>query len=237
MTDSMKPRFCSECGSQLLPGARFCQDCGAAPGRPSPSSDIRESLPPYLRWGVPVAGIGALIVVAAFRVGSTGPAPEQMSGVPLSSGAMAAPDISAMSPSERADRLFSRVMRLWSDGKTDSAAFFAPMAISAFEAISPMTAHTRYDMGLVALVSGDLAKAAAQSESILRERPTHLLGLSLAARVADARGDAAAGRAFRQRMIAAEQSERAAGLAEYTDHDADLRAAIDSARGPAIDLK
>jgi hypothetical protein len=144
---------------------------------------------------------------------------------------MAAPDISAMSPSERADRLFNRVMRLWSDGKTDSAAFFAPMAISAFEAISPMTAHTRYDMGLVALVSGDIGKAASQSELILSERPTHLLGLSLAARVADARGDAAAGRAFRQRMIAAEQSERAAGLAEYTDHDADLRAAIDSARG------
>jgi hypothetical protein len=143
---------------------------------------------------------------------------------------MAAPDISAMSPSERADRLFNRVMRLWSDGKTDSAAFFAPMAISAFEAISPMTAHTRYDMGLVALVSGDLSRAGAQSEAILSERPTHLLGLSLAARVADARGDEAAGRSFRQRMIAAEQSERAAGLAEYTDHDADLRAAIDSAR-------
>jgi len=231
MTDTAgKPRFCTECGAKLLAGARFCQNCGAAVGQLPQAPEARESLPPYLRWGVPAAALGALIVVAAFRIGSTTPAPVDARGPLTGAGVMGAPDISAMSPAERADRLFNRVMRLWSDGKTDSAAFFAPMAISAFEAITPMTAHTRYDMGLVALVAGDLARAGAQSEAILSERPTHLLGLSLAARVADARGDAAAGREFRQRLIAAEQSERATGLAEYADHDADLRAAIDSAR-------
>jgi hypothetical protein len=135
-----------------------------------------------------------------------------------------------MTPEERADRLFNRVMRLWSDGKTDSAAFFAPMAISAFEELSPLTAHSRYDLGLVALVSGDIAKAAAQSDTILKARPTHLLGLVLAARVADARGDVTAAKAVRQRLLSAEKSERANPLPDDNDHDADLRAAIELAR-------
>jgi len=148
----------------------------------------------------------------------------------LTAGAMRPPDISSMSPAERADRLFNRVMSLSSEGKADSAAFFAPMAIAAFEALAPLNAHTRYDLGLVALVAGDAGRAAAQSDSILVERPTHLLGLALAARVADARGDAAAGRAARQRLLGAEKAERAAALPEYNDHDADLRAALEQAR-------
>ena len=131
---------------------------------------------------------------------------------------------------ERADRLFNRVMSLWSDGKTDSVKFFAPMALAAFEELAPLNAHSRYDMGLVALVSGDVARASAQSDSILRERPTHLLGLVLAARVADARGDSSAARAVRQRLLTAEKAERASALPEYTDHDADLRAAVEEAR-------
>src|SRR5688500_20114490 len=101
-------------------------------------------------------------------------------------------------------------MGLSSEGKADSAAFFAPMAIAAFEALAPLSAHTRYDLGLVALVSGDARRAAAQSDSILVERPTHLLGLALAARGADARGDAAAGRAARQRLLGPGEAERAA---------------------------
>jgi hypothetical protein len=143
---------------------------------------------------------------------------------------MNAPDISAMSPAERANRLFNRVMTLATEGKKDSAAFFAPMALSAIESLGPLDAHARYDMGLVALVSGDIARAGALSDTILAGRPTHLLGLALAARVADARGDASAARAARQKLIASESAERQAALPEYKDHDTDLRAAIDSAR-------
>jgi hypothetical protein len=88
----------------------------------------------------------------------------------------------------------------------------------------------RYDMGLVALVTGNVAVAKAQADTILAERATHLLGLSLAARVADARGDAAAAAAYRRRLAGAEAAERKAALPEYTDHDADIREAIDLAR-------
>ena len=111
-------------------------------------------------------------------------------------------------------------------------AFFGPMALSALEALAPLDAHRRYDMGLVALVTGNASMAAAQADTILRQRPTHLLGLALAARAADARGDAVARRDFRRRLVAAEPAERTRSLAEYADHDADIRAAVTSARQP-----
>ena len=135
-----------------------------------------------------------------------------------------------MSPEERADRLFNRVMRLASEGKADSAAFFGPMALGALEALRPLNAHRRYDVGVVSLVTGDVASAKAQADTILAQRATHLLGLALAARAADARGDVAASKNFRRRLLAAESAERASALPEYTDHNADIRAAVDLAR-------
>ena len=66
-----------------------------------------------------------------------------------------APDISNLSPQERADRLYNRVMLLASQGKTDSVQFFAPMAITAYQMLSPLNIDQRYDMGR----AGDLADA------------------------------------------------------------------------------
>ena len=234
------PKFCSECGTKLNANARFCQNCGSPiHGRSSPDDrttwNTRGPWTPgsnALRWGVPALAVGLLIVLTIVQLASRGGTTDSAQRVPLGSGAgtVQAPDISSMSPDERADRLFNRVMRLSSEGKADSAAFFGPMAMGAIEALAPLNAHRRYDMGLVALVTGDAAKAAAEADTILAQRPTHLLGLSLAARAADARGNASASRSFRQRLLAAEPAERRSGLPEYTDHDADIRAALEVAR-------
>jgi len=233
-TPPANPKFCSECGTKLNANARFCQNCGS-PIHGRSSSDERATWSPgssALRWGVPAVAVALLIVLSIFKLGSRGGTTDSAQRVPLGSGAgtVQAPDISSMSPDERADRLFNRVMRLSSEGKADSAAFFGPMAMGAIEALAPLNAHRRYDMGLVALVTGDAAKAAAEADTILKQRPNHLLGLSLAARAADARGEAAASRNFRRRLVAAEPAERRSGLAEYTDHDADIRAALELAR-------
>jgi len=144
---------------------------------------------------------------------------------------MSAPDLSTMSPEEQASRLFDRVMRLSSEGKSDSAAFFAPMALGAIEAAGPLDNHRRYDLGMVALVTGNTTMARAQADTILAARPTHLLGLSLAARVADAKKDAAAAASYRKKLIAAEAGERAAKLPEYTMHANDVEEALRVARG------
>lgn len=228
-TPAANPRFCSDCGTKLNANAQFCHNCGSPIfGRPSraplaPGSNI-------LRWGVPALAIFALAVLSVIQFGSRGVGADSVERVPLGTGAMQAPDISAMSPEERADRLFNRVMRLSSDGKTDSAAFFGPMALGALEALTPLDAHRRYDVGLVALVTGDVSSATAQGDTILAQQPTHLLGLALAARAADARDDAVASRSFRRRLLAAEPAEKARNLPEYTAHAADISAALELAR-------
>ena len=224
------PRFCSECGTQFLPNAAFCHSCGAPVGGRDPVAEPAATISPTLRWGLPAAAVLVLIVLVFFRLGASKDTPASTDATPLASGAITPPDISSMSPEERANRLFNRVMTYASDGKADSAAFFAPMAISAIESLTPLTLHSRYDLGLVALAARDLEKAKAQSDTILKERPTHLLGLILAARAADARGDAAAAKTFRKKLLDAEKAERATALPEYRDHDADLRAAIEEAR-------
>lgn len=181
-------------------------------------------------WYVAALAIGAVVLLVVAQRDSRGGAADSDGATPLSAGPSGTTDIASMSPDERADRLFNRVMRYSSEGKADSAAFFAPMAIASIEALAPLDLHRRYDLGLIALTTGDVPRARAQSDTILAQRPTHLLGLMLAARAADARGDSAAAKTFRRRLIAAAPAERALGLPEYTDHDTDIRTMLEQAR-------
>ncbi len=140
-------------------------------------------------------------------------------------------DIASMSPQERADRLFDRVMTLASRGQGDSVQFFAPMAIQAFESLAPLDTHGRYDLGLLGVFSGDGTLAQAQADTILAAQPSHLLGLALAMRAAGLRGDTNAFAQYAARLQAAVVSERAKGLSEYTDHGPDIDAAVREADG------
>jgi hypothetical protein len=236
---STPPAFCAACGAPRTPNARFCHRCGTAAGSHAegPRGGGSPTIATILPWGVAAIALIALIALLAGQYFGTRTQPPVAASSPPAAApaasAGAAPDISSMSPQERADRLFFRVMDYSSRGIPDSANFFAPMALGALEAVSPRTAHHRYDMGLIGLVTGDGALAAAQADTILQSAPTHLLGLALAARAADARRDTVARNRFEQRLLAAEASERAKGLDEYTDHETDLRLAIETARRPA----
>jgi hypothetical protein len=221
--------FCAACGARLSGGARFCHRCGtsvvggeAAPGRAGVAS--------LLPWGVAGLALVALVALLAGQFFGSGSAPDGGDPSAAAAGGVRAPDISSMSPQEQADRLFNRVMQLSSDGKLDSAKIFAPMAMATIEALTPATAHTRYDIGLVALVAGENARAAALADTILRDTPKHLLGLVLAARAAGARRDDGARRTFEKRLLAAEASETARALPEYVDHANDIRSAVTVAR-------
>src|SRR5688500_11195087 len=101
-----KPRYCSECGTQLLPDALFCHSCGASIGGGSLLPTPRNAVPATLRWGVPAAAIGALILVVLFRGAVKDAVPPPPPAANPAAAGMAAPDISSMSPAERADRLF-----------------------------------------------------------------------------------------------------------------------------------
>ena len=141
-----------------------------------------------------------------------------------------APDISSLSPQERADRLYNRVMMLATQGKTDSVLFFAPMALAAYQMLSPLNADQRYDMGRIGEVAGALPLAKAQADSILRENPNHLLGLILEARLAMLAGDTTRLHAYERRLVAAEKSETLKKHEEYLRHQDDITNALQQAR-------
>lgn len=230
---------CSGCGASLAAGAKFCHKCGQPAG-----TSRRQAAPArtsQLRWIVAGAAIIALVALTAWntarRNGVPGNAAVSLSPAsPEGSGAMSpeapvrGPDISQLSPQERADRLYNRVMLLAGQGKTDSVMFFAPMAINAYQMLSPLNADQRYDIGRIAEVAGALPLAQAQADSILATSPTHLLGLVLGARVASLRDDAAAKKSYGQRILAANAAESARKLPEYERHSADISAALDDAR-------
>lgn len=244
-------RFCSECGaavadavcagcrSLLSPGAKFCHRCGTAAGsRPLATSEPRSAAS-ALPWAVAAIAMLALIALVAgqrFSGNRAAPPSATPGGVAAiaASGAATdagrAPDISSLSPRERADRLYDRMMRLSSEGKTDSLQFFAPMALSVYQSLGPLDADLRYDFGRVAEVAGVADIARAQADSILVSDSTHLLGLVLAVRASQLRGDSAAAVGFRQRLLAAERSESARQLPEYQRHQSDILEALAEAR-------
>jgi hypothetical protein len=134
-----------------------------------------------------------------------------------------------MSPRERADRLFDRVMRLSSEGKVDSVQFFAPMVMQVYQGLGALDSDQRYDYGRVAEVVGAPEVARAQADSILRDNPNHLLGLILAAKAAFMRGDSTAVRGFERRLLQAAPAEQQKQLPEYATHKLEITNALGEA--------
>ncbi len=135
-----------------------------------------------------------------------------------------------MSPQERADRLYNRVMLLASQGKSDSVQFFAPMALQSYLMLAPLNTDQRYDMGRIGEVAGAIPLAKAQADTILRENPNHLLGLVLEARLATLAGDTIQLHSYERRLLAAQKAELAKKRDEYVRHQDDISNAVSQAR-------
>ena len=223
-------------------GARFCPECGAPLG--AGASTRQRAGAPSARLPL-VAGGVALLALVAFVAGmATGQRSSDAravdpsagtlspSATPPVSGVVPAPDISSMSPDERASRLFNRVMLYSEQGKLDSARFFAPMAIQAYQMLGAVDAHVQYDIGTISAAAGDVARARAEADTILAARPNHLLGLVLAIRAADMAKDPARASALRKRLVAAAPTERSA-LKEYSEHARDIDDALAKASAAA----
>ena len=131
-----------------------------------------------------------------------------------------------MSPAERAERLFNRIMALHERNQPDSVQFFAPMALAAYQMIGDLDADQRYHLGRIGEITGVAGLAAAQSDSILQENPTHLLGLILAGSASRLAGDDVAARAFDQRLVQSQRAELEKNLPEYQQHENDIVTAI-----------
>ena len=231
---------CTECGTRLVTGARYCHGCGAtmakrtagsapaAPRRaPAPAGGLTRNMPP---WGI--AGLLGLTAFSVFALAwawgsSRNDGSQTVVATPVDNGTSTRPpDIASMTPRERAERLYDRAMIAKESGKTDSATFFATMAVQAYEALSDKTLDDRYDLGRLALVAGNLPRARAESDTILTARPTHLLGLILSEDVALAAGDAARAGAAHRKLLEVAAAERQVALPEYASHARELTAAL-----------
>src|SRR5688572_30100231 len=129
---------CRTCASSLTPAARFCHHCGAPVGTTGshPSEQRGSTALPWVVASIALVALVALVAAQRFSAptGTRLDAPinalpqAQLGEVPANEIMDRAPDISQLTPRERADRLFDRVMRLHERGRTDSVQFFAQMA-------------------------------------------------------------------------------------------------------------
>ena len=212
---------CHACGATIAPTAKFCHKCGAATGA-SPSAQAagwRAGLP----WAIAGAALGALLTVLVMRGGGSG---EQSAATTAPNSQRPAPatDISQMSPAERANRLFDRVMILAEAGKTDSVQFFLPMALGAYGMLPTLDADARYHIGLLELAGGDPAAALAQADTIRRAVATHLFIPVLRAHAYQQQGNRQLERRAYADFLRQEEAELARNRPEYNDHRTALTA-------------
>ena len=237
-----EPEGCPACGAPASEDAFFCTECGE-PLRERPEKSLRD----YLPWVLSAVALVAFAVAIAFFVqeqaspraagapptggvitgegdgGGMGGAPAdggQAGGsAPAGGGMPSASELSQMPPREAADRLYNRAMQMQETG-ADRAPFFARMAVQAYDRLpaDQVDADVRFHVGLLQLVQGNAAEARARAESILSERPGHLLGLLLAARASGAAGDAEAERRWRDSLRAAVQRTDLDARPEYRAH-------------------
>lgn len=256
----MSSAFCAACGAQLTPGARFCHRCGQAvgdavyaPASAAPAAGAAPQAPNQtLPWAVAAIALLAFIALVAGQKfgGRSQPAPAPVAAGPADGGGgpfaggdpnaagdpagaerpVRAPDISSMSPEERALRLFNRVVSLAEQGKRDSVQFFAPMALMSFQSLPSPTPLQRFELGRIAELAEVKEIVTAQADTILKSSPTHLLGLTLASTAARMRGDTKAQAEYDRKLMDAAASERAKNLQEYTVTQVDLDSALARAR-------
>ena len=235
---------CAACGAELSPGAKFCHHCGTAAGAKPPATvDSRTNALPWIVAALAFLALFAMAAGRGFTARPSSTVDASQNALPQAGlddraattddgigAGIRAPDISNMSPQERADRLYNRVMTLATEGKVDSVQFFAPMALVAYRELAPFNADERYDMGRIGEVAGALPFAKAQADSILLANPNHLLGLILEARLATIAGDSTQLRTYERKLLAAEKVELATKRDEYTRHQDDISNALRQAR-------
>jgi hypothetical protein len=247
---ALAPTACASCGTALPAGARFCQNCGTSSEyriddglvhdedsfQHEPLVTGGRGLSATLPWMLALAGV----VGGSAYVANTSPAQQAAGGPPAGmvapfaqgGGSGAPPDIASMTPNERANRLYGRIMSYVLAGKADSAAFFAPMALAAHEMLDAPSLDERYHLGQINEMIGNPGAARAQADSILAAEADNLLGLMLAIRAARMENKAADAKPFEQRLLAALDAQMATKRPEYDMHRTEIERAAADARTP-----
>lgn len=206
---SLTRRACAQCQAELSAQARFCHRCG----RPVAARSDRRA------WTV--AGVLCVLLVAgiAYKVSSATPERADMANAGSSTGLPgAAPDISAMTPRERFDRLFNRIMQAAERGDSAEIEQFTPMALGAYQQLETRDADARYHAAVLHLQVGSLAAAQALADTILVESPGHLFGYVIRGEVAKLRNDSGQRAQAERDFVTHYESATKSNRVEYLEH-------------------
>jgi len=214
---------CAGCGAGLTPGARFCHRCGR-PVDGAATDWRRERLPWFVAGILIISGLSWIAFKGINRNAPGAPDMANVGSAGSQQGAPAAggpPDISTMSPAERFNRLYDRIMRAASAGNTAEARQFLPMALMAYSQLDTLNADLRYHAAVLNIEGERYPAALAIADTILRENPNHLFAYLIRAETADHQGDAAAARAARQAFDSVYAAEiTRTDRPEYAEHKA-----------------
>jgi hypothetical protein len=130
-----------------------------------------------------------------------------------------APDISGLSPQERFDRLFNRIMQAAERGDSIEVERFTPMALGAYQQLDTRDIDARYHAAVLHIQVGDFSPARALADSILAESPGHLFGYLIRGAVAGLQNDSAARTRAERDFLAHYPAETAAKRVEYLEHE------------------
>jgi hypothetical protein len=129
-----------------------------------------------------------------------------------------APDISALSPRERFDRLFNRIMQAAERGDSIEVERFTPMALGAYGQLDLVDVDARYHAAVLRMQVGDIAGARALADTILKESPGHLFGYIVRGETAERRNDSAGRDQAHRDFLEHYDTEMKAGRVEYLEH-------------------
>jgi hypothetical protein len=175
-----------------------------------------------------IAGTLCVLLVAgiAYRISSSAPSPVApdmanagvATGEPRARPSGPAPDISSMSPRERFDRLFNRIMQAAERGDSAEVERFTPMALGAYDQLDTRDIDARYHAAVLRLQAGDFAHAGALADTILAESPGHLFGYVIRGTAARFQNDPATRTRAERDFLTHYKAETAAKRVEYMEH-------------------
>ena len=204
---------CPSCGTET--SGQYCRQCGKPLSRRAP----RAISLPWAITGASLLGLlVVLITVLAQRERVARGTPSVSTAAPFAGAGGSPPDISSMTPRERFDRLYNRVMAAAESGDQATVSQFTPMAIQAYGMLDQVDADARFHLALLSLHTGDPAAVEALADTILQESPGHLFAYMIRGAQARFANDQVALKQAYADFLGHYDAEMATNRPEYADH-------------------